>query len=268
MHPIERLRYVARASGIDQAVVVRETAAAIASMGRFDEQAIVTSCRRIIERHPRSGALWWMCSRVLTASDPSNEAWRCVEEISDDRTSIELAYALPDEATVCVLGWPNLVGEALARRGDLEVLVVDTLGEGNGLVRRLARSQVEAIEVPVSGLGSAVAVSDVVLLEGAAIGAGGYIGVAGSRAASSVAMYGEIPVWLVGGVGRVLPERMWDALIGRLEIDDEPWEADDEIAPIELVSHVVGPDGVEPVDEALAKTDIPLAPELFKRTDH
>lgn len=268
MHPIERLRYVARASGIDQAVVVAEAAAAIASMGRFDEQAIVTACRRIIERHVRAGALWWMCSRVLCASDPAREAWRCVEEIGDDRTPLELAHALPDDATVCVLGWPNLVAEALARRGDLEVLVVDALGEGNGLVRRLRHSDVEAIEVPVSGLGSAVAVSDVLLLDGAAIGHRGYVGMAGSRAATAVAMYGQVPVWLVGGVGRVLPARMWDALIDRLDIDDEPWEADEEIAPIELVTHVAGPGGVVTIDDALAKADIPLAPELFKRTDH
>ena len=55
MHPIERLRYVARASGAPQGVLVQETATALASFGS-DPQGLVTACRRIVWRQPTSGA--------------------------------------------------------------------------------------------------------------------------------------------------------------------------------------------------------------------
>ncbi|MEJ7583727.1 MAG: hypothetical protein WKF43_06455 [Acidimicrobiales bacterium] len=69
MHPIERLRFVARASGGDQALLVRETAGALAAF-RHDPAGLVTACRRIVSRHPASAPLWWLCARVLTAPTP------------------------------------------------------------------------------------------------------------------------------------------------------------------------------------------------------
>src|SRR5947208_4638078 len=103
MHPIERLRYVARSSGAPQEVLVRETAAALASLG-FDPPGLVTACRRILDRHPVSAPLWWLSARVLTANDPMDEAWRAADDITADRTGEHLAWALPDEGTVTVLG--------------------------------------------------------------------------------------------------------------------------------------------------------------------
>ena len=90
MHPIERLRYVARASGADQAMLVRETAGALAAFAD-DPAGLVTACRRIVSRHPGSGPLWWLCSRVLTATEPMREAWTASDELDDDRTGAALA---------------------------------------------------------------------------------------------------------------------------------------------------------------------------------
>ena len=264
MHPIERLRYVARASGAEQGLLVRETAGALASLG-FDPPGLVTACRRIIERHPASGPLWWLSARVLTAGDPVAEAWRAADDSGSDRTARELAHALPDGASLCVLGWPEIVGEALPRRGDVRVLVVDALDEGSGLVRRLLASDVDAVEVPVTGLGAAAADVQVVLLEASAMGPDGLVAVAGSRAAAAVAHHAGIAVWAVAGVGRMLPGRMWDALQRR--VDDglaEPWDQDDEVVPLDLVDQVAGPFGVLPVGDALRRVDCPVAPELLR----
>ncbi len=265
MHPIERLRYVARASGAEQGALVRESAGALSALG-FDPAGLVTACRRIVDRHVTSAPLWWLCARVLTAPDPRSEGWRCAEEIDDDRTAVELAYAMPDTATVCVVGWPELIGEALVRRGDAEVLVVDSLGEGSGLARRLRRSDVLADEVPPSGLGAAASSAQLVLLEASAIGPDGFVGVAGSRAAAAVARQAGVPVWLVGGVGRLLPGRMWDALTRRLDDVGDPWDCDDEVVPLELIDRICGPAGPELVADALRRTDCPVTPELFRTT--
>lgn len=263
MHPIERLRYVARASGVPQRVIVQETASALASFSG-DPQGLVTACRRIVSRQPTSGPLLWFGARVLTAGDPRTEIWEAAGLVQSDPTATELAHALPDDASVVVLGWPDEIAAALPRRGDLEVLVVDTLGEGAGFVSRLLQHDVDAVDVPLAGLGAAVAAADLVLLESPAIGPSAFLAVSGSRAAAAVARHAGVPVWLVGGVGRLLPQRMWDGLASRVFDRDEPWEADEEQVPLDLVDMIVGPSGPEPVDEARRRTDCPVAPELFK----
>ncbi|MDQ6697260.1 MAG: hypothetical protein M3Z46_07360 [Actinomycetota bacterium] len=263
MHPIERLRYVARASGVDPGMLVQEVAGALAGFAS-EPAALVTACRRMVDRHPASGPVWWLCARVLTAGDPRHEAWQAVEDMDDDPTTAELAHALPEACTVCVLGWPERLGGALGRRGDVEVLVVDTLGEGSGFVRTLERIDVEAIDVPLAGLGAAVAESQVLLLDALAISPNQLLAVAGSRAAAAVARHADVPVWVVAGAGRLLPLRMWNALAARLDLRGEPWELDEDIVPLDLIDQLVGPRGLEPVAEGLRRVDCPIAPELLR----
>ena len=85
MHPIEHLRYVARAQGADPASLVEETAHALASL-RMDPSGIVVACRRIVQRHPFMGALWWLCANVSTSSEPFDAVWELAEQIRADRT--------------------------------------------------------------------------------------------------------------------------------------------------------------------------------------
>ncbi len=262
MHPIERLRYVARASGAPHAVLVQETAAALASFAD-DPQALVTACRRVVSRQPASGPLLWLAARVLTAGDPRGEAWEAAGRVQGDATAGCLAALLPDDATVTVVGWPDEIGAALPRRGDLRVLVVDARGEGNGFTRRLWQSDVDARDVRVEGLAAAVASSDLVLLEPSAVGPSEFLAVAGSRAAAAVARHCGLPVWLVVGEGRLLPEPMWAGLRERV-VTDEAWTSDDEVVPLDLVDHAVGPAGLEPVSELFARCDCPIVTELFR----
>ncbi len=263
MHPIERLRYVARASGVPQQLLVRETAGALASFAG-EPHGLVTACRRMISRQPASGPLLWLASRVLSASDPVAELRDCLGALERDTTAYELRHAIPDDATVVVLGWPDATSEALPGRGDLEVLVIDVLHEGAGFVQRLWQDDVDAVDVPVGGLGAAVAAADLVLLESPAIGPDEFLAVAGSRAAAAVAAHRGTPVWLVGGVGRLLPAPLWRSMRERIEPTD-PWDSDDELVPLDLVTHLVGPDGPQAVAEALQRNDCPVAAELLRQ---
>ncbi|MGE3621919.1 MAG: hypothetical protein AB7L84_15805 [Acidimicrobiia bacterium] len=264
MHPIERLRYVARASGGDQVALVGETAEALSAFDG-DPAGLVAACRRILDRHPTAGPLWWICARVLTSVEPRRESWAAVEELEGDRTAAELAHALPAEATVAVVGWPELAGEALVRRGDVEVVAVDVRGEAGGLVRRLARAGVEAAEVPPEGLAAAVLASDLVLVEAVALGPDAALAVVGSRAAAAVAHHAGIPVWLVAGVGRALPGRTWAVVQERIEGRPVPaWSLEEEQVPLDLVDRVAGPAGVESVEAAVGRADGPVAPELLR----
>ena len=161
------------------------------------------------------------------------------------------------------MGWPEAAAEAIPARGDIEALVIDVLGEGSGFVQRLWSDDIDAVDVPVNGLGAAVASSDLLLLEASAIGPDACLAVAGSNAAAAVACHRGVPVWVVGGVGRLLPSALWESL-RRRAVPDEPWDADDEIVPLDLVTHIVGPDGVQPVAAALQGADCPIAAELLR----
>lgn len=262
MHPVERLRTVARAGRLEHAVLVRESAMALGALAG-DPAGLVLSCRRLLQHHGASGPLRWLCARVVCADDPRTEAWRCVREIDDDPTPGLLRAELPAAATVVVLAWPEVTGEALARRADLRLLVVDALGEGSQLVRSLWSADVEAVPVDEGGLGSAVGAADLVVLEAAAVGPDGFVAVPGARAAAAVARRGEIPVWLVAGTGRLLPGGLWSSLVAGLD-HEEPWAAEDELAPLDLVDVVVRPSGlVAASDLPSIPPDCPDAPELM-----
>ncbi|MEA3020637.1 MAG: hypothetical protein QOI47_2161 [Actinomycetota bacterium] len=260
VHPIERLRWVARAGDVDAASLVQESAGALAGLGD-DPGDLLLSCRRLLARHPASGPLWSLCARMLTSADCTSEGYRYAAAVDDDPTSRVLAGALPDESRITVLGWPDLIGEALRRNGDVEVLVIDARGEGSSFARRLQSVDIDAEPVEESGLGAAASRSSVVVLETSAMGPTGFLAVPGSLAAAAVARTYGVPVWLVAGEGRVLPARLWEALLRHLP-DVEAWDAADELVPLELVDTVIRPAGALDVAAALAAPDCPSAPEL------
>jgi len=263
MHPIERLRYVARAGGVDQGELVREAAAALSGL-TDDPGGLIMSCRRLLVRHPTAGALWFLCARLLTAGDVRAEAWAATEELEHDGTPGHLARLLPDEATITVVGYPELAALALPRRGDVEVLAVDAQGDGAQLARRLRGADVEAMDVPDAGVAAAVAKSDLVLLEASCLGPTGFVAPTGSRAAAAVAKQAGIPVWLVAGVGRALPARLWEAATAGLG-GEEPWEEAEELVPLDLVDRAVGPDGGRPGAELAQRADCAPVAELLER---
>lgn len=245
MHPIERLRYVARIEGVDPALLAREAAEALAEAAEIEPAGTLPACRRLVERHPECGPVWWLSARVLAAGDPPSAARQAALELEDDRTARVLAAALPDEATLLVVGWPDHVTEALRRRSDLEVLVVDGGGEGSVLARRLADAGHEVSAVADAGVGTASAVADLVLLEALAAGPSGLLATPGSRAAAAAAAHAGVAVWAVAGVGRVLPALLWDAALSGLDDGGlEPWERAAELVPADLVSSVAGPEEV------------------------
>lgn len=262
MHPIERLRYVARASGAPADDVVREAARSLAAFAD-DPASMVTACRRLIDRHAANGAIWWLCARVLVSAEPADEPWRCLTEFETDPTAGELAHALPDGARVVVVGWPDRLGPAFGRRGDLELRVVDVEGDGPGFVRHLEQVDVPAVDIRVEGLAAAAATADLVVVDAAAIGPEHALAPPGSWPLAAVARTSGVPVWLVGGVGRLVPTGLWPGLTGRLGgPGTAPWDRDHDLLPLDLVDRLVGPHGPEPVADGLRRGGTPDAAEL------
>lgn len=266
MHPIERLRHVARDDGTGPTLLGQDAAAALAGFSN-DPAALVTACRRLVDRHPAVGTIWWTAARVLAAGDPAAEAHACAQQLAADPTGGILAAALPADATLLVIGWPETVAGALLRRADVEVLVADGGGaDGNYLARRLRGSGIDATEVPDAGVGSAAAAATLVLLEATAAGPDGFVAAAGSRAAASVAAEAGVAVWTVAGEGRVLPKRLWEALLQRLDVDADPWDAGIDVVPLGLAGEAFGPAGRGPAAALPARADCPVAPELLRIT--
>lgn len=265
MHPIEHLRYIARATGADPAVVAAEAAEALVGMARMEPAGLLPACRRLIDRHVAAGPVWWLSARMLREDDPVKAGRDAAERLRYDPTPDVLADALPDSATATVVGWPDLTVEALRRRGDVEVLVVDWESEGEHLVRRLRDRDQSAELVGPSGAGPAAVVADLVVVEAQAAGPAGVLATPGSLAVAAVAAHQQVPVWAVVGVGRLLPGPLWDAVLARLdESGAEPWERSVEVVPADLIARVVGPGGVLETAEALAGPTCPAAPELFR----
>lgn len=160
---------------------------------------------------------------MLTDPDPWAVARRLASEIADDPTADQLVADLPLDATVCVVGWSDLISEALLRREDLAVLAVG----GSDSVDLLT---------------GAVLAADLVLIEALAVSQTDMLVVPGARAAASVAYCSEIPVWAIVGVGRRIPDVGFQSLVDRI-----PNEGTADIVPLGLCTQVGTADSACPI---------------------
>lgn len=245
MHPIEQLRYVARASGADARLLVAEAASALRIFGR-DPAGLLTGCRRLLTRQPAVGPLWWLCTRLVLSADQRSEARLVVEELHADTTDRRLAEALPDGSTIAMIGWPDLVVKTLGRRrADCSALVIDVDGLGPSVTRRLERDEIEAEYFDGSRMAGVVAECDVVVLEAAAASPSAALVDTGGLALAATARALGRPVWLVVPVGCLLPEPYWRTLVERvIDIDKPAFVATAEVIGLGLIDRVVRPDSV------------------------
>ena len=126
MHPIERLRFVARAQGVPGDVLAVEAARALVAFAD-DPAAMTAACRRVLARQAACGPLWWVCARLLTAESVSDAAGESIRRLEADTTlavaSLGLDARDPDEPDV-VLVHATAYGSdgALVLREDLDEL--------------------------------------------------------------------------------------------------------------------------------------------------
>ncbi len=268
VHPIEHLRYVARAQGADPASLVEETAHALGSL-HFDPSGLVVACRRIVERHPFTGALWWLCANVSTSAEPFEAVWELADEIRSDPTGAELSAALPDDALVATIGDPDVIGAGLIRRGDIRVLALDAGHTATSFVRRLERYDIDVDPVDSGVAGVIAKHADVVLVEAMAVDSGRAVVPVGSSTIAAAARSWGTEVWLVAGVGRRLPAGFIDAMVAEVEAlaeDIDPWDVDVEVLPTSMFTHVVGPHGKVPMGPPAIVAECPMAQELLRHS--
>lgn len=217
MHPIEHLRFLARSNDPSPEWLVPEAAEALRALAR-DRTELVLACRKLLERQPYCGPLWWLCGRVLLAPDVDQAIDDVVGAFDRDPTPLHVSLALE----------PSDGGSGADARPEPLLCTFVLAGPAGALV-------------PASDPG-------VARLEQA-------------RADGT-------PVWLIGGVGRVVPGRIFDAVApgtrasarsrtGLREVV--------EVVPSDLIDAVIGPSGVESVAVAFGRGEVPFVPELMPR---
>ena len=239
MHPIERLRYVARAGVVPVVPLVRESAAALASFAD-DPKGLLTSCRRLLDRRRDCGPLVWLAARMLAAMDPRSEAIRVMEALDADTTGRVLEdglHTLRSGSSVLAAGELGAFATALHDRPDLRSLKPDD-PEAAGPV-------------------------DLVLMTSDCVGPSQALVVAETVPVAEAAHRRGTPVWLIAGAGRILPGPMWDLLSARRRLDDPAMAG---LAVLDLdrfVTRVVTPAGLRTPAQAARASDCPVVPELF-----
>lgn len=265
VQPFERLRYLARWAGDDDALVA-EAADCLAGFAD-DPAGLVVACRRLLAHHPGSGPLWWLCSRVLCASDAADAAWESVQLLQEDRTGARLADTLPfpHDEPVAVVGWSDAIATAVATRADLDVLGV-RLPANRAVVARMRRSERPVRLVP-DFEANALGVSHL-LVEAVAVGRAEAFVPEGAPPVVRALSETGAQVWLVAGLGRVLPDRLFDAMRVRMAARSDPFadRPDDDVETISLdgLDAVAGPGGLDAPSFATRHAECPVAPELLR----
>ena len=102
-----------------------------------------------------------------------------------------------------------------------------------------------------------------VVVEVDAIGPGGVVLDADDMGLIEAARAAEVPVWVEAGVGRVMPPKLWDALVRRVESVNVSRSGS--VLGLEGIDSVAGPTGVQSVPVALAGSDCPEPGALLAR---
>jgi hypothetical protein len=234
VHPIERLRHVARAGDVDPVMLAQEAAEALGSL-TYEAQALVPACRRLIEAHPSCGPLWWVAARVITADEPFDAAYVAIEALADDPTADELAASFPAGASVVIPAKSDLA-VALNLRPDLSVAVVGMPYRLNEVLRRLSRvADVVGIDARDFDVEAAEMLGEgphLLVLEALAAGPSGFLVDRDQALLANSAVMADVPCWVTTAVGRVLPAELFAEILDRTvsqdELDTSGFELDDD----------------------------------------
>ena len=260
-NPFERLRSLARWSGDDDQLAGE---AALAIAGLAGDPGMVVACRRMLAHHPANARLWWLLAHVLAAPEPRLAARQCMDRLDADPTATHLAASLEiqDEgARLGIVGWNRTVDLAMSERFDLDVVAIAVEGDDpTSLLRRRTTDRnvrvVEPWECAAAGVDHLLVVAVALDDCGALVPRG---------VADLLWEVGDdVDLWLVGGVGTVLPHALVAAMLDAIADTESDHPVALERLEFGRVTKVVGLRGAEPPDEAIGGFTCPLPAELLR----
>jgi hypothetical protein len=263
-HPIERLRWIARAEGEAASVLAGEAAWTLAELAETEPAALLTACRRLLERHPDCGPLWWTAARLVSGDDAFEEGRRAAAQLCSDSTPERLASALRGAVTsgeVILLTMPTDVSrQALERGRAWEVRLLSghfgiryemrASGPlGGGVTGYLAGEEDEALA------GAAV-----LLVEALAAGGSRCLVEPVAAGALGAAAAAGVPAWLVVGTGRALPARLFERAA-----EESERRGSGVAVPTGSFACGIGPEGRGEPGTVVASVTCPPGLELLRR---
>lgn len=175
VHPIERLRFIARVDDVPTVQAVAEAASALQATAA-DPMELLTACRRLIAWRPLSAPLVWLAARMIASTDPVAEAQAAARHIITDPTVTELAGALPPGRRIAAIGSGEITG---------------------------------------SMAGADPSECDLALVEAEAVCELGALCVHGAAAQAAQARSNGAELWLVVRAARCLPVALWTSMRDR-----------------------------------------------------
>lgn len=263
MHPIERLRWIASAADEPAASLAQEAALCLGELAQQEPTALLTACRRLLERQPSCGPLWWVSASLVAAADPFDAGCRAAAALCSDETSHRLSRALRASfaggETVVVTTPAEL---AVAALQSSKSYVLRAVSSGRSL-RQCVKMLGDTNSSEVTGWSESEAYEAlegacVVLVEVLAAGSSGALLSPAAAATVRAARERQVAVWAVVGTGRALPDGLFEAAGNRAG------EAADKVSLSEfslaISSGLVG----DPFSVA-AQVTCPPGPELLGR---
>ncbi len=209
MHPIERLRWIARTDDEPATSIAGEAAWTLGELGSKDPAAVLTASRRLVERQPTCGPLWWVCAHLVASVDPFETARRLSAELYSDpvpaRVADSLAASFTSSDLLGATSPVDVLQQALARRGRYRLRL---LAEPRALRRDL--HLVGSVADEVTGFepdeaDEALAAASVLLVEPELASPDGLLVAEPYAQVVEAAHRRHVPVWALLGTGRVLP---------------------------------------------------------------
>lgn len=260
MHPIERLRWIARLEGESDSTVAGEAAWLLGELSTTEPPAVLTASRRLVLRRPACGPLWWACARILESAgsdDVLDIAQQIALELAADTVPAKLALSLkkeiPSGEALLVTSPSDTISRGLGPPGRYSIRLLASYRD-----LRYEMSQFRGADVTGYELDEAEEAAEgcsVVLVEPGFTGPDRlYLGVGAAMAVRSARQRG-IPCWAVLAAGRSLSEPL-AKVASQL--------ARDEVAPFEpdLFARAVDQTGLTSLSEALGQVSCPPALEL------
>ena len=207
-------------------MIAVEAAEALAGLGHA-AQALVPSCRRLLEAHAACGPLWWVSARMIVAEDPRVAAYSAVSMLEDDQTIEELAASFPAGSSVVIPAQRDLA-DAVDLRPDLSVTVVGTPYRLNRVFGRMTdlREVVGIDQHDLEAGHDQLPEADVIVLEALAAGPSGVLVDPDQAVLLDLAERFGIACWVMVGVGRLLPTALFEEVCRRVAVVEDRDDAE------------------------------------------
>lgn len=211
MHPIERLRWIARSEDEADSTVAAEAAWALGELALEEEAAVLTASRRLVLRQPASGPLWWACATILEAlggEDVLQAAQRVAFDLAGDSVSARLTRALRQQlAAGDLLGVAppaETAARALADEQRFAICLLAPYRELRYEMARFGTADVTGYEVEEAD--EVLEEASLLLVEPRFASPRHLFVSAGAARAVGAAQRAKVACWAVLGPGRVLSE--------------------------------------------------------------